>query len=135
MQEDMESLIEEFINLRTWVVVGASRERLKYGNRIFRNLTAAGYKVYGVNRHGGDIDGHSLYADLASLPEKPEVVDIVVPPEVTEKVVAECAELGLMRVWMQPGSESDAAIQFCHDHGIRVVHGACAMVRKRTWEN
>lgn len=133
--ENIEALIREFTNLRVWAVVGASTDASKYGHKIFRDLRNAGYTVYGVNPGGGEIDGQSLYPDLPSLPEKPAVVDLVVPPPITEQIVRQCADLGLTRVWMQPGSESEAAIQFCHDHGIRVVHDACAMIRKRTWDD
>ena len=133
--EDIEALIREFTGLRVWAVVGASTDADKYGHKIFRDLRKAGYTVYGVNPGGGQIDGRVLYPDLASLPETPEVVDLVVPPHITEQIVRQCADLGLTRVWMQPGSESEAAIQFCHDHGIRVVHDACAMIQKRTWDD
>ena len=130
----MEDLIKEFINQRVWAVVGASTNPSKYGYKIFRDLHQAGYTVYGVNAHGGEIEGQALYRSLADLPEKPAVVDTVVPPHVTEQVVRQCAELGLTRVWMQPGSESEEAIEFCRQHGIQVVYGTCAMVRKRTWD-
>ena len=130
----MEELIPAFINQRVWAVVGASTDPSKYGNKIFLNLRDAGYTVYGVNARGGEIDGQELYRSLSDLPEMPAVVDTVVPPKITEQVVRQCAELGLTRVWMQPGSESDAAIRLCHQHGIRVVHSACAMLRKRTWD-
>lgn len=134
METDLEALIQEFTGLRVWAVVGASTNPEKYGNRIFRTLRSAGYTVYGVNAGGGEIDGQPLYPSLAALPQKPQVVDLVVPPPVTEQVVQECAALGLTRVWMQPGSESEGAIRYCHEHGIRVVHGACAMIHKRVWE-
>lgn len=134
METDLEALIQEFTGLRVWAVVGASTNPEKYGNRIFRTLRSAGYTVYGVNAGGGEIDGQTLYPSLAALPQKPQVVDLVVPPPVTEQVVQECAALDLTRVWMQPGSESEAAIRYCHEHGIRVVHGACAMIHKRVWE-
>lgn len=42
--------------------------------------------------------GQQLYHSLAGLPEKVEVVDIVVPPHVTEGVVKEAHRLGLNRV-------------------------------------
>ena len=131
--EDGAELVEDFINQRVWAVVGASTDSTKYGNRIFRDLREAGYTVYGVNPRGGEIEGQELYPSLSDLPEKPAVVDTVVPLAITEEIVRQCAELGLTRVWMQPGSESQAAIQFCQEHGIRVVHHACAMVRKRVW--
>jgi predicted CoA-binding protein len=41
------------------------------------------------------------------------VVDVVVPPKVTEHTVETCQKLGITRVWMQPGSESEKAIKFC----------------------
>lgn len=132
MKEDIEALIREFTSLRVWAVVGASTNPDKFGHSIFCTLRSAGYRVYGVNPGGGEIEGQRLFADLAALPEAPQVVDIVVPPTVTEQVVKQCAELGLSRVWMQPGSESEAAIRFCRDRGIQVVHDACAMVRSRT---
>ena len=129
----MEELIREFINQRVWAVVGASLNPEKYGHQIFRDLRAAGYIVYGVNPGGGEIEGQWLYPSLTGLPERPAVVDIVVPPKVTEEIVRQCAEMGLGRVWMQPGSESEEAIRFCQEKGIKVVHGACAMIRKREW--
>ena len=130
----MEDLIPAFINQRVWAVVGASTDPSKYGNKLLRNLRDAGYTVYGVRARGGEIDGQELYRSLSDLPEMPAVVDTVVPPQIAEQVVRQCAELGLTRVWMQPGSESDAAIELCHKHGICVVYTACAMIRKRTWD-
>ncbi len=131
----MDNLIEEFINERVWAVVGVSTDPSKFGHRIFCDLRRAGYTVYGVNPRGGEVDGQQLAPSLADLPQKPAVVDIVVPPAVTGQVVRQCAELGLTRVWMQPGSESEEAIEFCHQHDIKVVYDTCAMIRKRTWSD
>jgi predicted CoA-binding protein len=130
----LEQLISDFIGRRVWAVVGASNDPSKYGNRIFRTLRASGYRVYPVNPKGGELDGVKIYPTLADLPEKPEVVDIVVPPAVTEQIVRQVQELGLTRVWMQPGAESEAAIQYCKDNGIQVVHDACAMQLRRSWD-
>jgi hypothetical protein len=129
----MEDLIQEFISQRVWAVVGVSLSPEKYGNKIFRDLRSAGYIVYAINPGGGKLDGQKLYPSLADLPERPAVVDIVVPPKITADIVRQCAELGLTRVWMQPGSESAEAIRFCQEQGIQVVHNACAMIRKREW--
>jgi hypothetical protein len=133
-QPDMQQLITDFIGRRIWAVVGASQDQTKYGNRIFRTLREAGYTVYPVNPKGGQLDGDTVYSSLADLPQPPQVVDLVVPPAVTEQVVQEAHELGLSRVWMQPGAESEAAIEYCHEHGIQVVHDTCAMIWKRQWE-
>ena len=81
------------------------------GYRIYRSLHEAGYRVYGVNPNTRVVDGETIYPSLAALPERPEVVDLVVPPPVSEQVVAECARLGLLRVWLQPGAESEAVLR------------------------
>jgi predicted CoA-binding protein len=128
-----QELISDFVNRRVWAVVGASQDRSKYGNRVFRALRDAGYTVYPVNPKGGEIEGSKVYPDLASLPERPDVVDTVVPPAVTESIVKEMQTLGLRRVWMQPGSESSGALAYSKEHGIQAVHDACAMVHKRFW--
>lgn len=131
--ETMESLIADFTGRRVWAIVGVSTNPEKYGYRIFQSLRAAGYRAYGVNPNTQAVEGERVYPSLADLPERPEVVDVVVPPAVTEEIVRECDRLGLRRVWLQPGAESEAAIRFCREHGIAVVHHACAMVHKRTW--
>lgn len=131
---EQQSLISDFVNRRVWAVVGASQDPSKFGNRIFRNMRDAGYVVYPVNPRGGELEGVKVYPSLADLPQSPEVVDVVVPPPVTEQVVKEAHALGLTRVWLQPGAESDAAIAYCQENGIQVIHGACAMVWKRQWK-
>ncbi len=131
---EQQTLISDFVNRRVWAVVGASQDRRKFGYQIFRSLLDAGYTVYPVNPRGGELDGVKVYPSLADLPQPPEVIDMVVPPAVTEQVVKEAHELGLTRVWMQPGAESEASVRFCQEHGMQVVERACAMVWKRSWE-
>ncbi|MEA1958034.1 MAG: CoA-binding protein, partial [Euryarchaeota archaeon] len=46
-------------------------------------------------------------------------------------IVVECRDLGLKKVWMQPGSESERAISFCVQNDIKVVHDVCVMVKRR----
>jgi len=127
----MMNLVKEFLSRKIFAVVGASRDSGKFGNKIFRFLLEHGYEVYPVNPNADEIEGQKCYPDLKSLPKKPDVVDIVVPPKVTEKTVRECRDLGVRRVWMQPGSESEEAIRFCKENNIKVVHNLCVMIEKR----
>jgi len=127
-----EGLIREFLNKRNvFAVVGASRDPEKYGHQVYKDLKSAGYEVYPVNPTAEEILGDRCYANIKELPRKPDVVDFVVPPGITEKILDTCLKLGVIRVWLQPGSESEKAIKFCQDHGIKVVHGVCVMVQRR----
>lgn len=125
-------LIKEILERKNVIaVVGASRDPEKYGHRVYKDLKEAGYTVYPVNPSATVILGDRCYPDLKSLPVKPDVVNLVVPPEVREEVVKACKELCITKVWMQPGSESEKAIQFCEANGIDVVYGVCIMVERR----
>jgi hypothetical protein len=126
-----EKLIQEFLNKKNIIaVVGASKDPEKYGHRVYRDLRSGGYKVYPVNPNANEILGDRCYPSLETLPEKPDAVDVVVPPKVTEEVVKTCNRLGITRIWMQPGSESEAAIEFCKDNNIAVIFGKCIMVER-----
>ena len=112
-------------------VVGASRNPEKYGHRVYVDPKQAGYKVYPVNPNADEVLGDKCFPSLTSLPRKPDVVNLVVPPPVTEQTVQECRQLSVTMAWMQPGSESEKAIKYCRENGIQVVHGECIMVQRR----
>jgi predicted CoA-binding protein len=125
-------LINKVLDKRNVIaVVGASRNPEKYGHQVYKDLKAAGYKVYPVNPNAKEILGDKVYPDLRSLPVKPDIVNIVVPPTVTREVVKTCKELGITIVWMQPGSESKEAIEFCETNRIEVIHGVCIMIERK----
>ena len=94
-------------------VVGATVNKEKFGYKVYKAVKGLGFTVYPVNPKYEEIDGDKCYSSLKDLPEKPDVVITVVPPRVTEKIVRQCKELGIKRVWMQPGSESEEAISYC----------------------
>jgi len=127
----MKSKVSEFLERdNVFAVVGVSRDPEKYGYKVYMDLKGAGYKVYPVNPKTEKVLGDKCYHSLKDLPEKPDVVDIVVPPNVAKKVVGECRDLGVRRVWLQPGSESEESIEACRQAGIDVLYGVCIMVER-----
>ncbi len=112
-------------------VVGASDDPRKYGNRIYRDLKAKGFTVYPVNSMRDMVDGDPTYADLGELPETPDIVNFVVPPPRTLRLLARAKELGLMTVWVQPGAEDQSVIAFLDENGFNYLANACIMVYSR----
>lgn len=127
-----EKQIKAFLDKRNvFAVVGASRDPQKYGHQVYRDLKDAGYKVYPVNPNAQEVLGDKCYPSLKELPEKPDVVVTVVPPQVTDQIVKACKELGIRKVWMQPGSESEDAVRYCKENDLEVVYNVCIMVERR----
>ena len=130
--------MEDFLDRKNKIaVIGVSNNHEKWGYKVYRSLKNSGFKVYPVNPKHEKIDSDRCYPDLRSIPEKIDEVITVVPPEITENVVKRCKELGIRKVWMQPGSESEDAIRFCEENGINVIHDACFVVGglKKGWES
>lgn len=112
---------------KTFAVVGATRNRDKYGYQIFRILEDYGYKAYAVNPHYDSIEDARCFPTLSDLPEKPDVVVTVVPPGITEKIIDEAHRLGIPMVWMPPGAGSEAAVRKCEDCRLGHVDEACVI--------
>ena len=120
--------IDDFLKQRTIAVVGASRNKRKFGNTLLRELKAKGYEAIPVNPNSENIEGERCYPSLKALPVKVDGVAVVVPPHEAERIVREAADAGISRVWLQQGAESRDAIRFCEEHGISVVHGECMLM-------
>ena len=136
MEKGTIKLIKEFLNKKNiFAVIGVSRNPKKYGNKVYLDLKKAGYKVYPINPNVDEIFGDKCYSSLEDLPSKPNVVDVVVPPKITEKIIRDCKALKINKVWMQPGSESETAINFCKTNDIECLYNVCVMAERSNLKN
>ncbi|MBA7683889.1 putative protein YccU [subsurface metagenome] len=115
-------------NKKIIAVVGVSKDEKKFGYKVFKDMIKKGQKVYGINPKADAILGRKIYSNIQDIPEKPDLVITVVPPEVTEKIVDDCISIGIKEIWMQPGSESEKAIKKAQDNKISVIYNACIML-------
>lgn len=122
------SAVEQFLAQRSLALAGASRSGKKFGNTVFKELTAKGYEVALVHPAAPDIGGHRCYPAVTELPHEVGGLVLVVPPDQTEGLVRQAASAGIRHVWMQQGSESPKAVEFCQANGINEVHGECILM-------
>lgn len=122
--------IDSFLREGPWAVAGASTNRAKYGNKILRcYMQNERGPLYPLNPRAQEVEGLTCYPDLGSLPELPRGVSLITPPAITEVVVEEALELGIEHFWMQPGAESEEAIERARGRGASVIAGgACLLV-------
>lgn len=125
---DASQLIAKNLN---YAIVGASNNPEKYGHRVMKDLLESGYQVFPVNLKEKEILGVAVSPTLRDVSAPIDVVVTIVPPHVTEQIVKEANVMGLKHIWMQPGSESDAAIKYCQDNDMVCIHDYCIMVARR----
>jgi len=125
----LETQIADFLSCQNFAVVGASADRHKYGNKIFRCYLQNDRKAVPVNPNVDVVEGVPTVASLSRMNPPADAVSVITQPAVTEQVVEEAVRLGVQHVWMQPGAESAAAVAACKDAGINVIHGGpCLLV-------
>jgi predicted CoA-binding protein len=123
-QDDLKQFInKDFI----YAIVGATNNQEKYGYKVLVDLKDKGYKVVPVNPKYLEVAGLTCYPDLITLDERPDVVVLVVGEENAPKVVQNCVDLALTKIWFQPGSEYDQAVSLAKSAGLDMVIGKCIM--------
>lgn len=96
--------------MKNVAIIGASKDRAKYGNKAVRAYLQQGYQVYPVNPKEESIEGLRCYRSVTDLPCRPDIVSIYLPPEKTMIVLEDVAEKGCQELWLNPGSESAEVI-------------------------
>lgn len=131
----LETKIDDFLAQKRIAVAGVSHDNGHHpaANLVYRRLKSTGHDVFPVNPHMQSFEGDRCYADLQSIPDGVDGVVIVTRPEVTEKIVQDCGDAGVRRVWMHQSlakgsSVSPRAVEYCRQHGIAVIAGACPMM-------
>ena len=122
-------LIDIFLDVKAYGVVGASANRDKYGNKVLRCYIQNGYRVIPVNPKEKEIEGIPCVASVMDLPDEVKSISVIKPPAITEKVVEMAARKWIKNIWMQPGAQSDRAVELCRQNGINAIaDGSCILV-------
>lgn len=110
----------EWLRLRTWAVAGDVLNEAKYAHTIAETLQKEGYEVVLVNPRSRD---PRVCRSLSEHGQPIEVLDLVIHPKLGLKLVEEAQTLGIKRVLIQPGAESEALLAYCAEHGIEAIEG------------
>ncbi len=121
--------IQDFLDHKRVAVVGVSRQRGDFSRGLFREFMARGYDMVPVHPAAQEIEGRPCYQRLQDIQPPVDGVLIMTPPEVTAKLVNDCAQAGVKRVWMFRGVGRGAAtantVNACEDQGMSVIAGEC----------
>jgi hypothetical protein len=131
----LEAKVDDFLAQKRIAIAGVSRDNSHHpiGSAIYRRLKSTGHDVFAVNPAMAMFEGEPCYASVQAIPGGVDGVVIITRPEVTRQVVRDCDAAGVRRVWMHQSvakgsSVSSDAVEYCEQHGITVIAGACPMM-------
>ncbi len=112
---------------KTIAIVGASDKPDRASHRVMNFLQDKGFRCIPVNPRlaGKEVLGEKVYAELAEVPVKLDMVDLFVNSALAGKITDEAIAVGAKAVWMQLGVVDEAAADRARDAGLAVVMDHC----------
>ncbi len=111
-------------------LVGASPRPDRPSHRVMQFLQGRGFRVIPVNPQvaGTIINGETVRASLADIPEAIDMVDIFRRSEEVAPIVDEGIAKGARTVWMQLDVRDDKAAAKAEAAGLSVVMNRCPAI-------
>lgn len=113
--------------MKTIVIIGASNDRNKFGNKAVRAFRQQGFEVFPVNPKEEMVEGLRTFKSIAEVPVRPHMISIYLPPAVLLKVLPDIAAKGCDELWLNPGTESDEVQAVAERLKLNVIQ-ACSIV-------
>ena len=112
---------------RTIAVVGLSSKRFRPSYGVAEYMQRAGYRIVPVNPEEREVLGEKCYADLDSVPEAIDIVDIFRRSEFVPEIVEAAIRKGAKAIWMQEGVIHEEAARRAAEAGLDVVMDRCIL--------
>ena len=116
---------------RTIAVVGLSSKRYRPSFGVAEYMKNAGFRIIPVNPFEAEVLGEKAYADLASVPEQIDIVDIFRRSEFVAEIVDAAIRVGARAIWMQEGVIHEEAAAKARAAGLEVVMDRCILKEHR----
>lgn len=113
--------------MQTVAVIGASRDRRKFGNKAVRGFLHAGWTVIPINPHDDEIEGLRAWSSVLDVPGPIDMATLYVPPAVGERIVGEVARRKIPVLWLNPGSDGPGVVRRARELGLEPTVG-CSLI-------
>lgn len=117
---------------KTVAVVGVSGNPVRPSYFVARYLGLRGFRVIPVNPGlaGQTLFGETVYADITSVPDAVDMVDIFRRSEAVPQIVDDALARwpALQTIWMQIGVMHDAAAAVAEARGVTVIQDRCPKI-------
>ena len=113
--------------MKSIAIIGASANPEKFGNKAVRAYVQQGWTVYPINPKEPIIEGIPAYKSVREIPAVPDEASIYLAPHLVPAVLQEIASKGIKKAWLNPGTESDNAVERAEELGLETIV-ACSIV-------
>ena len=126
-----EKYIREILQeVKTIAVVGASGNHTRDSYKVMEVLIQHGYQIFPINpnEEGNFILVQLCLADLSSVSEKIDMVDVFRSEDAVIGVTKEAIQIGAKVLWTQLGIINEEASELAKKAGLRVIMNRCPKI-------
>ncbi len=124
--------IAAFLSHKRIAAIGVSRNPTDFTCNLVREFRKQGYEVIPVNPAADELEGARCFERVQDIERAVAAALVLTSPAATESVVRDCVAAGITHIWMYgtsgaggAGAVSQAAVDFCREHSVKVVIGEC----------
>tara|TARA_B100000959_G_scaffold260201_1_gene296514 strand:- start:5504 stop:5920 length:417 start_codon:yes stop_codon:yes gene_type:complete len=131
MVDYSETYIKEILKeVKTIAVVGASADHDRDSYKVMEALIQHDYQIFPINpnEEGNLILRQLCYADLSSVPEKIDMVDVFRAEDAVIGVTKEAIQIGAKVLWTQLDIINEEASELAKKAGLKVVMDRCPKI-------
>ena len=134
-------MLDAFFKPNAVAVIGASRNPEKLGYAVLNNIISSGFggDIYPINAKATDDDdallGLPMYANVAALPNVPDLAVIVIPYQYVPAAIEDCGKIGVKaaivisagfrEVGMEGMEREIEVTQLAKDYNMRLIGPNC----------
>ena len=110
---------------KSYAIIGVSQDETKYSYEVFDLMRKHSYKVFPVNPKYSEVGGDICYSSVDKIPEKIEVIMLIMAPENTNKMLDKLINQKHAILWFPPECFSDITLEKASNLGFTFVYDEC----------
>ena len=119
MKEYNKEKVRNFLEQKSFAVIGYSTNVKQPANAIYNRLKEEGYNVIAVNSKAHLIQDLKCYSRIGSINEEVDVAILCTPRHKTENAIVECSKNGIKRIWIHEGVLPGSYTIEAHETALR----------------
>ncbi|KAK0244243.1 NAD-P-binding protein [Armillaria nabsnona] len=139
--ESIRAIQKVFLASPSFAVVGASKDQTKFGTKVLKWYQARDLDVKPVHPKESELEGIATVQKISELsaPDQtsisvitnPKARHMILISSITLGILKEAKELSVPALWLQPGAEDAAVVEYIKENGLadHVIYGGpCILV-------